>query len=424
MIKLFIAADDFTGALDTGVQCAKQGIRTLVTMLTAKDFCLSGQDGGFFEVLVADTQSRHSDPAAAYERVFQWISAAKELGVFGFYKKTDSVMRGNVGAELAAALKASGRDTLYFIPAYPQMGRTVKNGKLYVNGTIITETPFARDPFTPVNNDDITDMICYDPALACIKADVASLEKHPLLHGDQQIVVIDGESDREMENISRLLHTEGYNAVFAGCAGFAHYLPYLFSFSQQSMPSRIKANSFLFVNGSLNNVSQSQIAYAESTGIPSVALAPSQLLSNDFCNTQDCDAFLRHIADTLHTTGKLIIKTSRDEYDRQELLRLAQEMELPNDRLHLIIAANFGRILRGFLKQNLVDVLSVFGGDTLHGILSQLGCRSIEPLREVLPGIAESRYMLGNEYATVVSKSGGFGEKNVIEKIIAHFSRL
>ena len=64
MILLLIIADDFTGALDTGVQFAAHGIRTQVVVDPQVDF--SDHDA---KVLVVDTETRHLPPKEAYDVV-------------------------------------------------------------------------------------------------------------------------------------------------------------------------------------------------------------------------------------------------------------------------------------------------------------------------------------------------------------------
>ena len=107
--KLLVIADDFTGGLDTGVQFARQGIttRVMVNPDEAGDWWESDS-----QVLVAVTESRHLPPEAAYAVVFRIVAEAKRAGISYIYKKTDSALRGNIGAELSAALAASGVNML------------------------------------------------------------------------------------------------------------------------------------------------------------------------------------------------------------------------------------------------------------------------------------------------------------------------
>ena len=54
-MELLMIADDFTGALDTGVKMAEYGMHTKVTTDVSADF--SGRDGT--EILVIDAETRH-----------------------------------------------------------------------------------------------------------------------------------------------------------------------------------------------------------------------------------------------------------------------------------------------------------------------------------------------------------------------------
>ena len=120
MVKLLIIADDFTGALDTGVQFAARGARTCVVTEPAYDFSRVNED---LQVLVLDAETRHLPPEAAYQVVFRAAEGALRAGFTHIYKKTDSALRGNVGAELAALLEAAGAERLAFLPALPRMNR-------------------------------------------------------------------------------------------------------------------------------------------------------------------------------------------------------------------------------------------------------------------------------------------------------------
>ena len=75
-MKLLIIADDFTGALDTGVQFAKSGASTKVIVGTEVDFSCVEET-----VLVADTETRHLSKEEAYDIVYELSSKAEKAGV-------------------------------------------------------------------------------------------------------------------------------------------------------------------------------------------------------------------------------------------------------------------------------------------------------------------------------------------------------
>src|SRR5688500_898882 len=115
MPKLLVIADDLSGATDVGVQFAKQGVRAFVTIRSTDTRQNLAELFAASEVVLVDIESRHVAPEEAGRRVMELVEEAFAAGVKLFYKKTDSTLRGNVGAELDALLKVSGQRTLCFI---------------------------------------------------------------------------------------------------------------------------------------------------------------------------------------------------------------------------------------------------------------------------------------------------------------------
>ena len=112
MIHLFVIADDFTGALDTGVQFASYGAATKVVVGTGLQALEADAQT---QVLVVDAETRHLPAAQAYDTVYRLVRWAKEKRSDASIK-TDSALRGNIGAELSAALAADGGDRFISCP--------------------------------------------------------------------------------------------------------------------------------------------------------------------------------------------------------------------------------------------------------------------------------------------------------------------
>ena len=217
MIKLFIIADDFTGALDTGVQLASAGANVLVRMDYNFNLAELPED---VEVVVVNTESRHLGPGEAYDIVYDVVERAVRHGVPHIYKKTDSGLRGNIGAELSAALDASGRSELDFVPAFPQMNRLTIAGVQYIDGIPVAKSVFGTDPFNPVKHSALEDIIGYQS------------ETPVVLGYDQEITspsirVLDISSEGELLYCGQTLAKMNGLAMIAGCAGFASVLPKL-----------------------------------------------------------------------------------------------------------------------------------------------------------------------------------------------------
>ena len=145
MIKGLVLADDVTGALDAGVKFSDAGLKTKVSLLPKIEETDTGAS-----VLVLCVPTRHETPETAYRQVRALSARAAEKHIGCIFKKTDSALRGNVGAELTAVLDGSGEHELFFIPALPAMNRVTINGIHYINGVPVHESVFGDDTFEPV----------------------------------------------------------------------------------------------------------------------------------------------------------------------------------------------------------------------------------------------------------------------------------
>lgn len=162
--QILILADDLTGALESGAAFAHRGIKGTVRIHKAH---WTGEP-----VLVVDTETRHVSETEAAVRIAEVAGSATARLIF---KKTDSTLRGNIRAELHAL---SQRAPVLYVPAYPELGRTVHDGCLHVHGIPVEDTAFARDPLQPVRSGNIAALlagtdniqICHENTQAGIQA--------------------------------------------------------------------------------------------------------------------------------------------------------------------------------------------------------------------------------------------------------------
>src|SRR3954453_8360219 len=139
-----VVGDDLTGAADGGVQLARAGYRTAVAFHGAP---VPG-DGAGLDAVVLDTDSRALAPDPARARVRDAVRGVATAPIV--LKKIDSPLRGHVGAEVAAALDASGRRVAVVAPAFPAAGRTTEGGVPLLDGEPVHRTRFAHAPASPV----------------------------------------------------------------------------------------------------------------------------------------------------------------------------------------------------------------------------------------------------------------------------------
>ena len=158
-VRLLVLADDLTGALDTGTAVAAGSLRhpegRRFDVIVSCDPDWPFEDASDQpDVLVIDTETRHLTAEETRSVIFPVVRRAAAAGIPHIYIKTDSAMRGNIGASFQAALDASGSPVLSFIPAFPQMDRTVRGGKVYIGGELLTDSFYAEDPLNrPVGAD-------------------------------------------------------------------------------------------------------------------------------------------------------------------------------------------------------------------------------------------------------------------------------
>lgn len=144
MIEILIIADDLTGAADCGAACAAHGLETVVALGGVFDESAGGIPRA--EVVAVDANTRAMTPERAAAETARIV---REYPARIVYKKIDSTLRGNVGVEIAAALEAyrqMGHPSAVAVvaPAFPAMGRTTKNGRMYVRGVAIRHGDIGR----------------------------------------------------------------------------------------------------------------------------------------------------------------------------------------------------------------------------------------------------------------------------------------
>lgn len=410
MVLLLIIADDFTGALDTGVQFAARGIRTRVVVDPDVDFAACQTD-----ILVVDTETRHLPAGQACSLVYRLAGRAEASGVRYIYKKTDSALRGNIGAELSAVLKASGRRSLPFLPAFPQIGRITRNGVHYVDGVPVTESPFGADPFEPVKHSSVTDLIaeqCDLPAKS-----FPALTESDRVPQEEGILVFDASSaDDLLETGRRLLSREALH-VSAGCAGFAAVLPELLGIGTGTpLPLPKLDPRLLVVCGSVNPITTAQLDRAEKAGFARLRLTPRQKLEPGYWAGSEGRKALAQIEKMLAGNPHCIIETN-DPGGNQPTSEYAAGLGIDRETLRTRIAGSLGQLVRSIFTSPSLGTLLLTGGDTLLQCMNCIGVRELEPFCELEKGIVLAGFTHDGCTRRIITKSGGFGQENLLPEL-------
>src|SRR3712207_4555985 len=138
-------------------------MRTVQTVGVARDVALPEVDA-----LVVSLKSRTAPVGEAVSSSLAALDWLRELGArqifFKYCSTFDSTPEGNIGSVADALLDALGAATTVVCPAYPANGRTVYNGHLFVGDRLLSESPMAQHPLTPMTDPDIVRVLARQTA--------------------------------------------------------------------------------------------------------------------------------------------------------------------------------------------------------------------------------------------------------------------
>lgn len=404
---ILIIADDFTGALDTSVNFAEKGFSVKVYIYT-ENFSFPAVKE--IDVLVIDSETRHEPPKLAYQRVYQLVLDARRFKVDCFYKKTDSVLRGNIGSELSAMLDATEEKVLHFFPSFPDLNRVVKNGLLLIDGIPVNETPYGHDIYNPVPDACVANIISKQTNTCVYTTEHLSLTESK--NQKKQINIYDALTNQDLTSYAEILLKTNGIKVFAGCMGFAKAIAEQI---QASFPKPQRAekklhgyNKCIIICGSIHPVSKAQLSYAEAQGIRRVKLESILLSDKQIFKSTEVSTY----------SAQLYKKVTEEKYI---LIETDEKAKLPKskaDELCKRITYNLAVLAQELLDKDPQILPVIIGGDTLFAVFHTLGIQQISPLIDLGRGIVLSEIFYHGEKRHVVSKSGGFGSKDAVMHII------
>jgi uncharacterized protein YgbK (DUF1537 family) len=414
--KLIIVADDYTGAIDTGVHFSKSKYRSIV--ITQKEFIEKSLND--FDVLVMDTESRFDNRDTAYNKTYEIGRIAKSKNIKFFYKKLDSTFRGNIGAEISGLMDSLDIRLAIIAAAMPSYGRITKNGNVYVNGVLLSETEMAQDPKNPVTESNIQKIIAQqtEKKTTVIYHNEVLSGKESLLRELQQkvkegfqIIVIDAMEKKELDLIASAVTSVEEEVLFVGSTGFAEYLPKYLNLKKAK-------DSNIVIAGSVNEVTRKQLKYLEDK--PGVTIIDIDM-GNIFTKKRkfEKNRIIQNIKDSIARGEDIIVRSAKSKAIITESFKQGREYGL--DRFHVgeTIVSFLGEIASHVLNETKIKGMVLTGGDTAIKAIQSLNISGTIIHDEVLPGIPygqldDDRY----RDITLVTKAGGFGNEDALLKVI------
>ncbi|KAA5986370.1 four-carbon acid sugar kinase family protein [Candidatus Pantoea gossypiicola] len=397
---VLVIADDFTGANDAGSGLAQAGARVHVLFGTGASLQDEAAD-----VLVISTDSRAASATQAAEHVTQVVQHyAAQLQQGWLFKKIDSTLRGNVGAETVAALRASGKRLALVAPALPRLGRTTREGSVWVNQRLLTDTEFASDPKTPILSARILDQMQIDGT----EIDLATLRSDRLdavLAAAHGVVVVDAETEADLARLISAASRLSETPLLVGAAGLSDALGAALSVR----PSR----PVLAVVGSMSRQAEQQIAaLVNQHAVEIVDVDIRQLFQQPAWSERE--RWREQAAAALRAGRHTVIRTCQHESQRHAIEDLCQQHRVTRQQLGEAICQQLGEMTLSLCRAQLPHALYLSGGDVAIAVAQALGASGFK-IQGLVAGCVPHGVLLNSEFTLpVMTKAGGFGDENTL----------
>lgn len=396
MVKLLLIADDFTGALDSSIFFAGRGAPTAVQFRPQFSWDDVSEDT---EVLAVNSASRHLPPEEAAACVRELVLEARRRGIGMIFKKVDSALRGNVGSELEAVLESAEGKELFLLPAYPGGGRATVGGVQLWNGVPISDTAYRHDPREPVVESNVKAILRRQTSVP-----ISEVSERERIGENGGILVLDAADNRHILQRCREILQRSSPILIGGCAGIADALADCLYPHGEERTVHHSGLPLLVVSGSMHPVSAEQMAYGRQSGLPYHTLRGKVELQEDFVCSDEGRGRIAEIRRELTEKRTVLLETACDT-------PLCGKRD---DAVSRQIAA----LVEAVYDPNAPFALAVFGGDTLLEIASRLFTGGLFPQYEVEPGVPLALVKDKSGHTLpLISKSGGFGTKTVIDEI-------
>jgi len=394
-VPVLVVADDLSGGADAGVQFARPGRPSLLQL----DPGHRPTDARRFSAWVVDTESRSLAAADAAARVTRCCPPGPAAQCL--YKKIDSTLRGNIGAEIEALMSRSGIRRTLICPAYPDQGRKIVGGRLYIGSDPMQiRSGVGQEMFPHTNH--LPSLLRNQTSLPVIELErpAAGRTLQELLAQVEQraegIFVLDASNEAELERIAQAGLELGSACLLCGSAGLAaHFSRQIDPKPPDFKPLPINCGKILVVAGSRQAVTLSQIERLLG-GLP--AQVVPLVVGVD-----------RHV----HLAAPI------ESIPADELLVLSSASLPYLEGREEQIAGDLAHIARRVVRACRMEAMVLTGGATALAVCRDLGVGTLEIIHEILPGVPLSRVLDGKCGGTwVVTKAGGFGDRSTLVRIL------
>ena len=414
---LGVIADDFTGATDVAGMLVQAGMDTLLAVgVPAADAALAA------DAVVVALKSRTAPVADAVGESLAALARLRAAGCRQFYFKVcstfDSTPRGNIGPVAEALMAALGADFAIACPAFPENGRSVYRGHLFVGDALLSDTGMREHPLTPMTDANLVRWLQAQTPLrigllrhdsvaggaGAVTARIASLRAEGV-----RIAVADATCNDDLRTLAAA--TADLPLLVAG-SGLALGLPAAYATRGWIRPdARAAALSAVgghaaVLSGSCSSATNGQVHDWLAGGRPGFRIDALQLAAGAPLAAHA----LAWAAPLLPTQPVLVYATAS-----ADAVKSAQQ-QLGVERAGALVEACLAEIATGLLALG-VRRLVVAGGETSGAVVQALGVQRLRVGLPIDPGVpwtqAEGRPLL------LALKSGNFGSVDFFAKALS-----
>ncbi len=224
-LALGCIADDYTGASDLANTLTRAGLRTVQTIgVPADDLALPEVDA-----VVVSLKSRSIEAGLAVSRsraADKWLRGRGASHVlFKICSTFDSTDAGNIGPVMDALRADCGEGAVLVTPAFPETGRTVYQGNLFVGAVPLNESPLKDHPLNPMHDSNLVRVLARQSATQIGLVDLATVTRGAdavrarlaeLAGKGIGAAIIDAVFDRDLETIGLVA---GEHRLSVGASG-------------------------------------------------------------------------------------------------------------------------------------------------------------------------------------------------------------
>lgn len=414
---LGVIADDFTGATDVASMLVRAGMRTVQVIGVPQ----GADERPEADAIVVALKSR---TIPAFDAIAQSLAALRWLqnaGARQFYFKVcstfDSTPAGNIGPVTEALMDALGAPFAFACPAFPENGRTVFRGHLFVGDTLLSDTGMRQHPLTPMTDANLVrvlqaqtkrrvGLLRHDAVGRGATAIRARIEV--LIAEGKELAIADAVADDDLRALAQA--AVDHPLITAG-SGVALGLPAVYAERGWLVPDADAAQldavggHAAVLSGSCSTATNAQVAQWLDDGRPALRIDP-QALAAGVPVAADAIAWARS---QLAQAPVLLYATAAAEDVA------ATQAALGVERAGQLVEQCFAQVAQG-LHDGGVRRFVVAGGETSGAVVQALGVQALRIGAPIDPGVPWTQ-AIGRPLLLAL-KSGNFGSADFFAKAL------